>query len=105
MIKSHYPNYTLKAGCFWEEEYSQIRHPSCTDDSKLFPGCLNFPDKSDDSNIKLRFPMGIPSAPNGYYGSGIFSVLLTKFNNDWEPEYDYNSPHQNFVLLILRKCL
>ena len=48
--------------------------------------------------------MGLPSAPNGLYADGILSVLLTKFTDNWEAERDFNSPHQNFVLLILRMC-
>ena len=59
----------------------------------------------DDSNVKLNFPVGLPSAPNGYYADGILSVLLTKFTDKWEAERDFESPHQNFVILVLRKFL
>lgn len=103
MLPSHYPKYKIKADSFWEEEYGQKKHPNCTGHIRLYPGCLNFPDKPDDSNVKLHFPVGLPSAPNGFYANGVLSVLLTRFNNVWEPEYDYNSPHQNFVLSILRR--
>ena len=99
MLQSHYPIYSIKAGSFWEKEYGQRRHPNCTGDIKLYPGCLNFTDKPDNSNVKLHFPVGLPSAPNGLYADGILSVLLTKFSDKWEAERDFNSPHQNFVLI------
>ena len=102
MLSSHYALYSQKSGSFWEGEYSQRHNADCKDGSQYYPGCLNSPDISDNSSINLSFPVGQASLPYGKYADGIISVSLTKFNDKWEPKEDFNSPHQNFVLLLLR---
>ena len=102
MLPSHYALYSQKYGSFWEEEYRQRQNAACKDGSKYYPGCLDSPDISDNSFINLLFPVGQASLPHGKYADGIISVLLTKFNDKWKPYEDFNSPHQNFVLLLLR---
>ena len=59
MLKSHYPLYSIKNNSFWAKEYNQI-YETCiniTDDSSLYPGCLNSPDKIDTSFVSLFFQL------------------------------------------------
>ena len=103
MLKSHCILYSQKNDSFWAKEYSQ-RGGACPrqDRSKNYPGCLNSPDEADTSFVSLSFPVGHASLPHGKYADGIVSVSLTKFKPIWNPEVDFDSSHQNFVLLLLR---
>ena len=103
MLKSHCTLYSRKNYSFWAKEYSQ-REGACTkkDRSQYYPGCLNSPDEADTSFVSLSFPVGHASFPHGKYADGIVSVSLTKFDPNWNPQLDFDSSHQNFVLLLLR---
>lgn len=104
LLSSHKPSYELKPGSFWAKEYNQLHNKSCLKPYRYFPGCLNLTDEPDDSYLNLSFPVGLATMPNGYYGDGIISVVLNKFNTH---DADFLSPHQNFVLMLIRKfsCL
>ena len=104
MLLSHYTLYSLKPDSFWAKEFNEIGEANCIykDGSEHFVGCLNSPDEADISLINLSFSVGHASFPHGKYADGIISVTLNNFNHNWEPKLDLDSPHQNFVLLILR---
>ena len=74
MLPSHNPNYTIKAGSFWEEEHGQKSIPIVLVILDFYPGCLNSTDKQDYSNVELNFPMGLPSAPRAIMRM-VFSVF------------------------------
>ena len=102
LMKSHKPLISTKPGSFWAIEESQIRNTACIGNSKFLPGCLNSTDQPDNSSLTIIFPVGVESRPHGFYSDGVFSVLATRFRDDWDCYPDYNSSHQNFVLLLVR---
>ena len=106
MLNSHCQLYSRKNNSFWAEEYTQ-RNNACPnkDGSHMYPGCLNLLYENDNSSISIYFPTGHASYPYGKYTDGIMSVLLKKFDPNWNPKMDFDSPHQNFVLLIIPRQL
>ena len=81
MFKSHKPLSSTKPGSF----------------------CFNSTDQPDNSSLTITFPFGVESRSHGLYSDGIISVLVTRFRGDWDDYPDYNTTHQNFVLLLVRK--
>ena len=102
LLKSHKPLSSTKPGSFWAIEEAQYGNSTCFDNSKYLPGCLNPTDQPDNSFLTITFPIGVESRSHGLYSDGIFSVLVTRFRGDWDDYPDYNTTHQNFVLLIVR---
>ena len=102
LLKSHIPIFSIKAGSFWETEYSQYENTSCVGNSKHAPGCFNPADQPDNSSLTLSFPVGLASRPNGQYSDGIFSVLVNRFQGDWNDYVNYTESNQKFIVLLLR---
>ena len=102
LLESHTPLFSTKPGSFWEKENGQFLNAECDGNSKYLPGCLNSTDRPDNSSLTITFPVGVESRPHGFYSDGIFSLLLTRFIGDWDDYPEYNSSHQNFVLLLIR---
>ena len=101
-LKSHCASYSRQSASFWAKEFSQRGNKSCIDGSKHYPGCLNSPDESDTSFLNVFFPVGHASFPHGKYADGLITVYHTTFGSNWVPKLEIDSPHQNFVLLLLR---
>ena len=78
ILQSHYPIYSQKPDSFWTKEFKQMNEActNITDDSLLYPGCLNSPDEIDTSFVSILFPVGHASRPYGKYTDGIISVSL-----------------------------
>lgn len=99
--ESHWPQYNRQNGSFWSDEFIEKDNQACENTSlEFYPGCLDSPDKPDNSSITVNFPLGLATPPNGFYGDGIISLLRTKFNGG-EPEVEFDSPLHNFALLFL----
>ena len=102
LYRSHKPVFSTKQGSFWSTEYFQLGNTSCFGNSKYVPGCLDSTDPPDNSSLIITFPVGVESRPHGIYSDGIISLLVTQFRGDWDDYPDYNTSHQNFVLLLVR---
>ena len=105
LLASQKPVFSTKPGSFWAKEQSQLENSACIGNSKYLPGCLNSTDQPDNSYLTVTFPVGVASRPHGCYSDGIFSQLVTRYSGDWNDYPDYNTSHQNFVLLLLRMFL
>ena len=101
-LKSHWASYSQQSASFWAKEFSQRENKSCIGGSKFYPGCFNSSDESDTSFLNVFFPVGHASFPHGKYADGLITVYHTTFDSSWVPKLEIDSPHQNFVLLLLR---
>lgn len=91
LLDSHFPIFSLNPpDSFWFNENKSS---------------YNLTDVHDNSYINLCFPVGLASHSTGLYGSSLMSVVLNKINEQEESITDFDSPHQNFVLLLLRNNL